>query len=77
MNLVKTGVFATEEQQKAVRDSFQLAYNTPVMATLPGGKVPKPVEDFRDMANRFAVESGLPEGNYAIDPETREFNKFT
>jgi hypothetical protein len=43
------------------------------MAVLPGGKVPTPKEDFRDMATRFALEAGLEGDSFAIDPITREF----
>jgi len=73
MKTKNTGVFSTEKQLKDVSDSYNLAFNTPAMAILPGGKVPTPDEDFRDMANRFAVEAGLQQGDYGIDPESREF----
>jgi len=69
----RTGVYATKQQLEEVTNSYQLDFCTPIMATLPGGKVPRAKEDFRYMANRFALEAGLNKGNYAIDPETREF----
>jgi len=74
MEYKKTGIFATEEQLAEITKSYQLEFNTPIMATLPGGKVPAPKEDFRDMANRFAKEAGIEGENFAVNPETREFN---
>jgi hypothetical protein len=77
MKFIPTGKFASVEQQKAVNDSFQLDYCTPIMAVLPGGNVATASEDFRDMAKRFAMEAGLPDAVYAIDPITREFHIIT
>lgn len=73
MKLIKTGKFATLDQCNAVKNAYDVAYRLPIMADLPGGKLVTPPEDFRDMANRFAKEAGLPEGKYGIDPETHEF----
>ena len=76
MKYVPTGKFASEDQLKQVTYAFHMDYSTPVMAVLPGGKVAQAQEHFQDMAKRFAKEAGLPDGDYAIEPNTREFHRI-
>lgn len=72
-NIEPTGVYATEEMCEAIASAFRI-YSLPVMAgLLPGGEVYQPSESFQELATRFAEESGLEKGRYAVDPETKEF----
>ncbi len=73
MNFERTGTFATHTQLEEVTASYQLAYNTPMMAVLPDGIVPTPKEDFRDMAGLLYTSEAVDGDSLAIDPDTREF----
>lgn len=76
MKYMPTGVFATIEQLQKVTAAFDIDYRSPIMAVGPGHTVITATEDFRDMAKRFAIEAGLPDALYAIEPNTREFHRI-
>ncbi len=72
MNLVRTGVFATEEEVQKIKDVL----NTPCV--MVGGYWPSdPNVNPKAMAHKLALKHGLPEiqGYYGCDLQNGEFIK--
>ena len=76
----RTGVFASEDEKKAIVEAVQQARSTPVIALsmshgFDGGFSGDAWQFVKDIINKTAEAHGLPTipGDYGFDPETGEF----
>lgn len=81
MNIIRTGVFASEEETKRAVDLYQQAMRTPVIALSTehalkdGGFAGQAWDIMHQTVHGYALAHGLPEitGYYGLDTANREF----
>jgi hypothetical protein len=81
MNIIRTGVFATEEEVKRAIELYQIAQRTPVIAMSVrhgierGGFAGEAWTHMQETVHNYALGHGLPDfsGYYGLDTGNREF----